>query len=873
MSLLRFVALFFFAAFSIAKAATCSDFQIFANGQSINAPPGNSNINYHIMIGEDLVFSVPTPSDTIIWTIKSQWVNGIICDNQSCTPPISLEVTGNTVDPMELKVKTCGVEKTINIMLKVRPYIITYNSDGGTSVPPDSVEPGKSATRPADPLKTGYSLSDWKKSDGTVYTFSVPVTEDITLKATWVPKTYTLTFDPNGGNVSPTTQSVTYDAPIGTLPTPTKDGYDFSGWYSASGVEYKPTTLYKIDGPTTLSAKWTPKKYEITFDVNSVEGIVNPASIRVTYKEPVGALPTPTRVAHEFKGWFSDPANGVEYKATTIYDSLGPIILYARWEFIKGTRPTIALLDFTIPSGLVYNGAEIAPLIASQKVGTYGKLGDITILYDGKDTPLPKDAGTYAIYAFIAKDISEDYDTATVLLGSLTINKAPATATITSVVAKSKVYDADTLAEIDDIKFDVSPRYGDEVSPGDYSVSAWFDSPNVGLHDVKGNISWLPDGPLSKNYIISPSPLNFPANIKASITQATGELRIIDSLFDKNSPLDPPFYEYTEAGNYAKRVPPHEVYRSPFISDTVEILFEYKKDTDPDAAYSILPPNSRGLWNIRATLAPTANYTGAMDWKIFKVIRGSAYPVIPTIEFSEDYFAKDSVLSDTLRKYYVADSCEIENTTIKITIDKGEPDIVLKLRGNNSPHRQGDENLGYYYEIPFSFSSKPRKLDTLFYTLTDTISDIYTYKQYDTLLIETPIVFDSIAKQKWNNVLFINNNPKNNGGYEFKDFKWFKNDKAVDSLQFYSAGPRSTDVLKASDVYKVTMHTKDGSRISTCKGSPKIIILPVTAETPAVTKQVLGINGKTAKPEQKVYDIYGVRRKETPAGVYIIKDK
>jgi uncharacterized repeat protein (TIGR02543 family) len=827
------------------------------------------------MIGEVLEFSVPLPSDTIIWTITSKWVNGIICDVQSCTPPISLEVTGNAVDPMELKVKTCGVEKTINIMLKVRPYIITYDSDGGTSIPPDSVEPGQPVKEPVAPapvpLKPGYSLSGWKKSDGTVCTFPFPATEDITLKATWVPKTYTLTFDPKGGTVNPTSQSVTYDAPIGTLPTPTKDGYDFSGWYSDRDVEYKPTTLYKIDGEIILSAKWTPKKYEITFDVDSPDGVVNPTSKLVTYNEPVGILPTPTRVAHEFKGWYSLPIDGVEYKATTIYNTVGPITLYARWEFIKDTRPVIDLLTFTIPTGLVYNGAEITSLpTAVQKAGTYGDLGDITILYDGKDTPLPKDAGTYAIYAFIAKNIISEnyYDTATVLLGSLTIDKAPATATITSVAAKSKLYDADTLAELDDIKFDVNPRYGDEVSPGDYTVSAWFDSPNVGLRNVKVTISWLPDGPLSKNYIISPSPLT--STTTAEIKQATGELRIIDSLFDKNSPLDPPFYEYTEAGNYAKRVPTHEVYKSPFISDTVEILFEYKRDTDPEIAYSKLPPNSRGLWNIRATLATTANYTGAMDWKVFKVIRGSAYPVIPTIEFSEDNFAKDSVLSDTLRSYYVSDSCEIENTTIKITIDKGEPDIVLKL-GNNSPQRQGDENFGYYYEIPFSFG-KPG-LDTLFYTLTDTISDIYTYKQHDTLLIETPIVFDSIAKQKWNNVLFINNNPKNNGGYEFKDFKWFKNDKAVDSLQFYSAGPKSTDVLKASDVYKVTMHTKDGVRISTCKGSPKIIILPVTAENPAVAKQVLGINGKTAKPEQKVYNAYGAERKNTPAGVYIIKDK
>jgi len=863
---LRFVVLLFFAALSIAKAATCSDFQIFANGQSINAPSGNSTVNYPIMIGEALEFSVPIPSDTIIWTIRSRWVNGIICDAQSCTPPISLEVTGNTVEPMELKVKTCGVEKTINIVLKVRPYIVIFDPDGGSPIPePDSVEPGKFATRPADPLKTGYSLSGWKMPDGTDYTFLVPVMEDITLKATWAPKTYTLILDPQGGNVIPTSLSVTYNAPVGILPTPIKSGYDFSGWYSASGAEYTSATPYRVDGSTTLYAKWTPIKYTITFDVDSPEGVVNPTSKLVAYKEPVGVLPTPTRAAHNFIGWYS--INGERYTAATVYEIEGPTTLYAKWEFIKGTRPVIDLLTFTIPTGLVYNGAEIISLpTADQKVGTYGKLGAITILYDGKDTP-PKDAGIYAIYAFIAKDISQDYDTATVLLGSMTIDKAPATASIISATVKSKIYDADTLAELDDVKFSINPLYAsDEVLPGDYFINAYFDSLNVGTWPVKVTISWNPDGPLSKNYIISPSPLTY--TTAASITQATGKLRII-----ANPPYDigrPPFYKYTSSEGYANP----ELDKNSFIPDSV-IIFEYKREDENDDAYTIKRPNRLGRWFVKATLVATANYTGDVDSVLFKVERGDARLVKHEIEIpedSEDYFTEDSTMNGRLRTYYVGNVCDSERKdSIKIIITE-EPDIIL--RSNISSDRRGDESLGYYYYIPFNFgksgSSKPG-LDTLIYSLVSTDS---LYKQYDTLFIETPIAFDSIAKQKWNNVLFINNNPRNNGGYEFTDFKWFKNDSAVDSLQFYSAGPRSTDVLKPSDVYKVTMHTKDGIRISTCGGNPKIAVVPaVAAEKPAAAKQVLGINGKAAKPEQKVYNAYGAERKNTPAGVYIVKDK
>jgi len=871
MPFLRSVALFFFAAFSIAKAATCSDFQIFANGITINAPAGNSPVDYPITIGEDLEFTVSPVGDDIKWTINSPWVIGVISDGPSCTPPISLEVTGNIVQPVELKVKTCGVEKTINIKLKVKPYIVTFDPNGGTPTPPpDSVEPGKFATQPTDPLKTGYSLSGWKMPNGTDYNFTTPVTDNITLKAAWSPNTYTVTFDPTGGTVSPTTKDVTFDAPVGNMPTPTKVGYDFSGWYSAisGGTEYKSTTPYGIAGPTTLYAKWVPKEYTLTFDVDSPEGEVNPTSKRVKFNEPVGDLPTPTRIAHKFIGWYSLPIGGTEYTSATLYQNDGPTTIYARWEFIRGTRPVIELLDFTIPTGLVYNGAEIASLpAAAQKVGTYGKLGDITILYDGKETPLPKDAGTYTIHAFIAQvdtNLNKDYyDTATVLLGTLTIDKRPATASIISVAAKDKKYDATTIAEIDedDIDFIITPLYaGDVVTPDDYSYSAEFASPNVGTGiTVSGTISWLASGPLSKNYIISPSPLPFATT--ADIKQATGELRIID-------PMSP--YEYTRTAEYAEP----EVSKSPFIPDDV-IVFEYKREDENDDAYTTYKPNRVGYWFVRATIPATANYTGDMDSKLFWVTRGNARLVKNEIEVpenSQDHFKEDYDLSGDLRKYYVGNVCDSEREdSIKIIII-GEPDIVLKL-GNSSPHMQGDENQGYYYKIPFNFGkagvSKPG-LDTLIYTL---ISTDNIYKEYDTLYIETPIAFDSIVGQKWNNVLFINNNPRNNGGYEFTDFEWLKNDRAVGELQFYSAGSKSTDVLKPSDSYKVTMHTESGIRISTCEGNPKNVIPSVTTGTPAVTKQVLGINGKTAKPEQKVYNAYGAERKNTPVGVYIIKDR
>ena len=63
-------------------------------------------------------------------------------------------------------------------------------------------------------------------------TNTTPVTQEKnhTLTAIWEPNTYTVTFDPNGGTVSPTSKTVAYGEKYDTLPIPTKSGYTFKGW-------------------------------------------------------------------------------------------------------------------------------------------------------------------------------------------------------------------------------------------------------------------------------------------------------------------------------------------------------------------------------------------------------------------------------------------------------------------------------------------------------------------------------------------------------------------------------------------------------------------------------------------------------------------
>lgn len=75
--------------------------------------------------------------------------------------------------------------KTQGRVLVTEVYTVTFNSYGGTPVPPkQEVEYGHAATKPAAPEKTGYTFDGWYLGDEK-YDFSAAVEQNITLTAKW----------------------------------------------------------------------------------------------------------------------------------------------------------------------------------------------------------------------------------------------------------------------------------------------------------------------------------------------------------------------------------------------------------------------------------------------------------------------------------------------------------------------------------------------------------------------------------------------------------------------------------------------------------------------------------------------------------------
>ena len=155
----------------------------------------------------------------------------------------------------------------------------------------------------------------------------------VTLVANYTANSYTVTFNPNGqgGIVNPTTKSVTYDSTYGTLPTPTRTGYSFTGW-TLNGTKITSTTQVKTASNHTLVAQWQAISYTLTFDPNGQGGTVSPTTKSVTYDSTYGDLPIPTRAGYIFIGWYTSNNGGTQVLSNTEVKTASNHSIYAHWQ-------------------------------------------------------------------------------------------------------------------------------------------------------------------------------------------------------------------------------------------------------------------------------------------------------------------------------------------------------------------------------------------------------------------------------------------------------------------------------------------------------------------------------------------------------------
>ncbi len=177
--------------------------------------------------------------------------------------------------------------------------------------------------------KEGYTFGGWMLENGSIVTSGtlVATAQDHELQAKWVPLSFTVSFDSLGGS-SASSITVSYGSAFGTLPSPTKIGHTFDGWYTLpqGGSRITSTTTVSVLKDTILYAHWTPKSFTLNFSAQG--GTVSPASKTVVYGSPYGELPVPVKEGYVFSGW---RYGGLTINAETIFSAPFDTTVIAQW--------------------------------------------------------------------------------------------------------------------------------------------------------------------------------------------------------------------------------------------------------------------------------------------------------------------------------------------------------------------------------------------------------------------------------------------------------------------------------------------------------------------------------------------------------------
>lgn len=173
---------------------------------------------------------------------------------------------------------------TVVVNAAVTTYTVTFDSDGGSAVTTQTIEEGKTATKPTDPTKKGYEFAGWY-NENTEFDFDTPITGNITLKAKWNSITYNIEYiglegatrsNPKTYDVE--TETITFTAPSN------RDGYVFKGWNPASIT--KGST-----GDKTVNAQWAAV-HKITWMVGGNEYNTGDPTTSVESGQKITAIPT-----------------------------------------------------------------------------------------------------------------------------------------------------------------------------------------------------------------------------------------------------------------------------------------------------------------------------------------------------------------------------------------------------------------------------------------------------------------------------------------------------------------------------------------------------------------------------------------------------
>jgi len=149
-------------------------------------------------------------------------------------------------------------------------------------------------------------------------------------------KKVTVTFNANGGDLSEA-KKLKVGSTLGALPSCTRKGYTFKGWYTKKSGGTRVSATTKVTAKVTYYAQWTANKYKIVFNANGGKGTMK--ALTATYGTSIKLTANAfKRTNYKFLGWAkSKSATEVKYKNKSSVKNLTStsgktVTLYAVWK-------------------------------------------------------------------------------------------------------------------------------------------------------------------------------------------------------------------------------------------------------------------------------------------------------------------------------------------------------------------------------------------------------------------------------------------------------------------------------------------------------------------------------------------------------------
>ncbi len=284
----------------------------------------------------------------------------------------------NDNNPANYYVEYSGATASLSTKVEVyRTLSVDYEENGGSLVNSETVRAGQTATEPAAPSKSGYAFMGWFTDAGltSAYSFSAPVTGNLTLYAKWV--AYTVSFVSNGGNAA--SSQLVLPNQLATAPAVTRSNYVLEGWYTNSALTQAFSFATPVNSDLTLYAKWRPNGV-FGQDGYGYSGIVaNPKSVNNPLMTGYNTWPSGfTKGFDSFFGGVYDGTNiwmvpSTGNQVVRVNPSTGAMTGFSSWPsgYTKGAEAF---------SGGAYDGTYIwlAPYNADRVIRVHATTGVMT---------------------------------------------------------------------------------------------------------------------------------------------------------------------------------------------------------------------------------------------------------------------------------------------------------------------------------------------------------------------------------------------------------------------------------------------------------------------------------------------------------------